>query len=477
MHCELLIGGVFYGGACDGSIGKTQHYAPYDGKLVGTAAEAGWSELSAALDAATEAFQTWKNSPLRQRRELLLTIAQNVRDQKDDLAELMAKEIGKPITQAEGEVMRLALTFDLAADLLTKETNRIVPVDYDPRGDDYRCEVFRFPIGVVMGIVPYNWPFNLVAHKIAPALAAGNTLVIKTPSMGTLSTLTLARIIHESGCPDGVVNVLNVPGKLAQKAVEDDRTQMLSFTGSPKVGWMLKEQIPKKKVSLELGGDATAVLAPDADIDYAVKQQVPASFGYAGQVCISTQHILAHSSIYEEFKEKFVQATEDAKTGDPLDRDVVCGPVISDEDADRILEWIDKAESEGATVLCGGQRSGRVIEPCIVENVTRSMTLGCEEVFGPVVTLQSYETDDEALKWINASQFGLHAALYSQDVRRINRYIQEVEVGGLIVGDSPALRFDAMPYGGVKNSGFGREGVLNTYLEMTEEKTIVTKIK
>src|SRR5690606_18116466 len=215
----------------------------------------------------------------------------------------------------------------------------------------------------------------------APALAAGNTLVIKTPSVGTLSTLTLARLIHESGCPDGVLNVLNMPSELAQKAVEDDRTTMLSFTGSPPVGWKLKGLIPKKTVALELGGDATAVIAPDADIDYAVKQLITASFAYAGQICISCQHILVHDSIYNDFKDNFVNAAEQAKTGDPLDEDVVSSAVVSDDAADRILDWIEQAESQGATVLCGGQRSGRVIEPVVIENVKRNTPLGCEEIF------------------------------------------------------------------------------------------------
>lgn len=477
MHRELLINGVFLGGSCDGGIGKTQHYAPYNGNLVGTAAEAGWDEMSVALDAAQEAYQTWKFSPRRQRRKLLNTIAQNVEAQQEDLSRLLAEEVGKPVVQARAEVKRLQRTFELAADLLTQEHNRIVPLDYDDRGDDYRCEVRRVPIGVVMAIVPYNWPFNLAAHKIAPALAAGNTVVAKTPSVGTLSTLTLARIIHESGCPDGVVNLLNCPSTIAQKAVEDPRTDMLSFTGSPPVGWKLKGLIPKKKVALELGGDATSVVAADANLDFAVKQLVVASFAYAGQICISCQHILVHESIYNEFKDRFVEATEAIKTGDPLDEEVVCGPVVREEAADRILDWVSQAEEAGATVLTGGQRTGLVIEPVVIENVKRNTPLGKEEVFGPVVTLQPYSDPQEAINWINASQFGIHASLFTQDMVLAERFAHDIEIGGLIVGDSPALRFDSMPYGGVKNSGFGREGVLNTFFEMTEDKTVVYKVR
>lgn len=476
MHRELLIGGVFFGGACDGSIGKTQHYAPYDGALVGTAAEAGWGEVSAALDAAFSAFKTWRFSPRRERRALLLRIAELVRERSEELAGLLAVEVGKPISQARGEVTRLALTFDLAADLCTQEFGRLVPLDYDGRGDDFSCEVRREAIGVVLGIVPYNWPFNLAAHKIAPALAAGNTLVIKAPSTGTLSTLTLGRLIQEAGCPDGVVNVVNCAGALAQKAAEDDRVAMLSFTGSPKVGWMLKERLPRKRVALELGGDASAVVAGDADLDWAVSRLVPSAFAYAGQVCISTQHVLVHESMYEVFRGRFVTESEAVVTGDPLMDETVCGPVVSDEAADRILEWVSAAESAGATVLCGGSRTGRVIEPVVVEGVGRDTPLGCEEVFGPVVTLQPYGEIEEALDWVNSSRFGIHAAYFGSSAGEIERFVREAEVGGVIVGDSPMVRFDAMPYGGVKESGFGREGVVNTFLEMTEEKTLVRRI-
>lgn len=476
MHRELLIGGQKYGGACDQGIGKTQHYAPYDGKLVGTAAEAGWSEVDAALDAADEAFVSWKHSPRHQRQSILRNVAALVRERHQELSELLAVEVGKPITLAEGEVTRLHRTFDLAADLLSAETGRLIPVDTDDRGPGYRCIVERFPVGVVLGIVPYNWPFNLAAHKLAPALAAGNTVVLKTPSIGTLSTLTLGHLLHEAGAPDGVVNVVNCPAVLAEKAALDDRVAMLSFTGSPKVGWSLKEKLPRKKVSLELGGDATCVIAPDADLEDAVTKLIPGAFGYAGQICISVQHLLVHADVYEEFKDRFIKATEECPTGDPLDRDVVCGPLARADDCDKVLEWIDEAEQAGATVLCGGQRSGQVIEPCIVENVDRSMRLGCQEVFGPVVTLQPYSDDRDAIDWINASDYGIHASVFTQDMRRAEQYFQQVEVGGVIVGDSPSLRFDAMPYGGVKESGFGREGVKNTFEEMTEPKVMLSKV-
>jgi len=476
MHQELLINGVFLGGPCDQSIGKTQHYAPYDGSLVGTAAEAGWSEVTAAIDAAKTAFETWRFSKKSERAELLSAIANMVRERGEELATLMAQEIGKPITQSRAEVNRLVLTFDLSAKLALQDHTRHIDVSYDSRDPGLKCTSDRFPIGPILAIVPYNWPYNLAAHKIAPALAAGNTIVVKTPSMGTLCTLALGRIIHECGCPDGVVNVLNMPSALAQKAAQDERIAMLSFTGSPHVGWMLKELLPKKKVALELGGDATAVIAEDADIEKALKELPAAAFAYAGQICISLQHILVHESLYETFKSRFLTAVEDIKTGDPLDESTVCGPVISDRAADKIIELLVESEQAGATVLTGGSRIGNVIEPTVFERITRDHTLGREEAFAPIVTIQPYSNDDEAIKWINSSQFGIHASLYTRDKSRAERYFNEIEIGGLIVNNPPSLRFDSMPYGGVKNSGFGREGVENTYSEMTEEKLILTDL-
>lgn len=461
------------GGPCDQSIGKTQHYAPYDGALVGTAAEAGWSEVTAAHDAAETAFEAWRCSEKSTRATLLSKIAETVRERKLELAELMAQEIGKPITQASAEVDRLAMTFELSAKLALQDHKRTIDVSYDPRDTGLSCTSDRFPIGPVLAIVPYNWPFNLAAHKIGPALAAGNTVVVKTPSMGTLCTLALGRIIHESGCPDGVVNVLNMPSALAQKAALDDRISMLSFTGSPKVGWMLKQLLPRKRVALELGGDATAVIAADADFEKALRELPLSAFAYAGQICISLQHILVHDSIYEQFKGKFIEAVEKIPTGDPMLEDTICGPVISDDAADKIMELLADAESAGATILAGGNRTGRVIEPTVLECITRDQALGREEAFAPLVTIQPYATDEEAIAWINASQYGIHASLYTKDEQRIAKFFAQLEIGGLIINNPPSLRFDSMPYGGVKNSGFGREGVENTFHEMTEEKLLL----
>jgi acyl-CoA reductase-like NAD-dependent aldehyde dehydrogenase len=271
------------------------------------------------------------------------------------------------------------------------------------------------------------------------------------------------------------VNAINTVPALAQKAVLDPRIKMLSFTGSPQVGWMLKGLVPQKRVTLELGGDATAILTPTTNLAHAAKSLATAAFAYAGQICISLQHILCHSSIYDRFKAQFLAEVERIPYGNPADRATICGPLISDEAADHIMTIIAEAELAGASILAGGNRLARVIQPTVLENVSRSVTLGCQEAFGPVVTLQPYDNLAEAIDWVNVSQYGIHASIYTQDQDEHQRAFAELETGGLIVNDAPTLRFDAMPYGGVKQSGFGREGIENTMLEMTEDKTIAIR--
>lgn len=475
MHCEMLIDGHFIGGPCDQTVGKMVIRAPFDGAVVGTAAEGGWSEANTALDAAVDAFRSWRKSSPNERADLLNRIADKVDERKDELVDLLSREVGKPIKWSQGEVMRLALTFRLAASLALESEPTDVDLSYDPRGKDYSGMVRRDPIGVILGIVPYNWPFNLAAHKLAPALATGNTVVLKTSSQAPLSTLTLARIIHEAGCPHGVVNAVAVPSKIAEKMVLDRRVAMVSFTGSPKVGWDLKSKIHDRRVTLELGGDAFAIVGEDADLDWAVERIVWGKFGYAGQICISVQHALVHESIYATVRGKLIAATQAVPYGDPLDEATVCGPLISGDAADKVMEWIEEAKAAGATVLVGGTREGNVVLPTLMENVPGSVHLGCQEVFGPVLTLTPYSTHEEAIDRVNGSDFGIHAGIFSHDESFIDQAIEDIHIGGIVVNDVPTIRFDAMPYGGVKRSGFGREGVLYTMEEMTEPKSVVRR--
>lgn len=475
LHREMLINGHFVGGDCDQAVPKAVIKAPYDRKVVGTAAEGGWNELRIAIESADDAFKTWRKSPRRERQALLRRIASAVRERTDELVEILSKEVGKPVASSRGEVMRLALTFDYAADLLTTWGQESMPVDMDPRGDGYRCTVDRFPIGAIFCIVPYNWPYNLAAHKIAPALATGNTVVIKPSPLAPLSTYTLARIIHEAGCPPGVVNALLCEPDVAEKGLRDPRIKMLSFTGSAPVGWHLKEVLSDKKVTLELGGDASAILCEDADFGWAIPRVVAGAYAYAGQVCISIQHVLIHESRYAEAKHLLIEQTKACKTGDPMDAEVVCGPLISEKAADKVEAFLQEATGKGAVILAGGKRSGNLIEPTLVENVPDEVKLSCEEVFGPVLTLRSYTHLDEAFALVNSSPYGIHAGIFTHDLRLAERAFQALDVGGVIVNDYPTLRFDNMPYGGVKRSGFGREGVRYAMDDMTEPKVMLTR--
>ncbi|HWA84014.1 MAG TPA: aldehyde dehydrogenase family protein [Fimbriimonadaceae bacterium] len=471
----MLIDGHMIGGPCDQAVGKQVVKAPYDGKVVGTAAEGDGKDLQVAVETAHEAFLKWRNSPRRDRQALLRRIAALIRERKSELADVLTIEVGKPIVWSEGEVQRLAVTFEDAADEVSHFGLEQLPVDMDARGDGYRLTVERFPIGVILGIVPYNWPFNLAAHKLAPALATGNTIVLKPSQQAPLSTLTLARLIHDAGCPPGVVNAVNVPSKAVLAVAQVPLVKMVSFTGSPAVGWMLKRELAEKRVSLELGGNATAIVAEDADLDWAIPRLVAGGYGYAGQICIAIQHVLVHRSRYEETKGKLVEGTEACPWGDPEDRKVVCGPMISAGAAAKVMDWIGEAVRLGGKLLAGGSREGNVVLPTLIENVPDAATLSCQEVFGPVLTISPYDTLDEAIARVNASDYGIQCGIFTSNLKTAERAFREIEVGGVIVGDYPTLRFDNMPYGGVKRSGFGREGVRYAMEEMTEPKAMLVR--
>jgi acyl-CoA reductase-like NAD-dependent aldehyde dehydrogenase len=475
IHRELLIDGMLIGGPCDNSVGKVVVRAPYDGQVVGTAAEAGPYEVEHAVGAAHAAFASWRRSPRHQRQALLRRVAALVRERRDDLVDLLTREVGKPVTWSRGEVTRLAVTFDLAADLVSGYGVEQMPVDFDVRGEGHRCLVERFPVGPVLAIVPYNWPFNLAAHKIAPALAAGCTVVLKPSHQAPISTLTLARLIHDAGCPPGVLNAVFCAPELAEKMATDPRIAMVSFTGSPAVGWHLKKLLAEKRVSLELGGDATAIVCEDADLDWAAARCTAGGYGYAGQVCIAVQHVLVQRGVYEGAREKLIAATKACPYGDPSLPETVCGPLITSEAAAKVTEWIHEAVDAGATVLAGGKREGTLIPPTLLENVPPHTRLACEEVFGPVLTLAPFDTLDEAIEKVNASRYGIQCGVFTHDLRVVEKAFQEIETGGIVVNDYPTLRVDNMPYGGVKRSGFGREGVRYAMDEMTEPKTMLVR--
>jgi acyl-CoA reductase-like NAD-dependent aldehyde dehydrogenase len=457
----------------DAAFRRVEIRAPWDGAVIGTTFEADWPAMDAAIAAATRAFEGWQATPRDRRRDLLRRIAATVRERAEELATLMAREVGKPITWARAEVTRLGITFDLAAGVLEGPAREELPLDFDSRGKDYRCFVERMAIGPVLAIVPYNWPYNLAAHKLAPALAAGNTVVLKPSPQAPLSTLALAHLVHGCGLAAGVVNAVNCTAEAAEQAVRDPRIPLVSFTGSERVGWHIKSLVPEKQVVLELGGDANVLVFPDADLDLATRRTCLGGYGYAGQVCIAVQHVRVHDAVYDDMKRRLVAETERTKTGDPLDPDTVCGPLISSSAADRVMSWVSEATAAGARVLAGGKREGNVVMPTLVEGVGPESKLATEEVFGPVVTLSRFDTADEAFAAANRSRFGIHCSVFTRDPAIVEQAYRELDVSGVIVNDFPTLRFDNMPYGGVKRSGIGREGVRYAYEEMTMPKVLL----
>lgn len=476
IHAELLIDGHFIGGPCDQATGKQVIRNPYDGSVVGTAAEGGLGELRGCLDAAWDAFQSWRFSSTADRQALLRRIASLVRDRRGELVDLLIAEIGKPAVWARGEVDRMAITFDVAAMELEFWGPEGVDIPLDPRAVDYSASVSRFPVGPILCIVPYNWPFNLAAHKVAPALAAGNTVILKVSPLAPLCTLALARLIHDAGCPHGVVNAWNGASQVISRVSSDPRCRMVSFTGSPAVGWKVKQELPpEKKVALELGGNGFAIVCESADFDWATKRCVAGGYGYAGQVCIAVQHVLAASSIYDKVREHLVRLTNECAWGDPSLESTVCGPMISAEAADRVEEWIREAVSAGAKVIAGGGREGNALKPILLVDVPQSVRLANEEVFGPVLTLERYENLGEAFKRVNTGAYGIHVGIFTNDLEETALAYERLEVGGVVVNDYPTLRFDNLPYGGLKSSGFGREGVRYAMNEMSEWKSLVKK--
>ena len=476
VHYELLIDGHFIGGPCDQATGKQVVKNPYDNSLVGTAAEGGLGELQGCLDAAAGAYSTWRHTSVSDRQRLLKRIAQLVRDRRDELVALLVAEIGKPITLARGEVDRMAVTFDVAALELESWGIESIPISLDPRGKDYLAMFERFPIGPVLCIVPYNWPFNLAAHKVAPALAVGNTIILKVSPLAPLCTLALACLIHEAGCPPGVVNAWNGPSQVISKVSHDSRCRMVSFTGSPTVGWKVKQDLPpEKKVTLELGGNAFALICDSADLDWAASRCIAGGFGYAGQVCISVQHVLAGRSVYNDIRSQLIRFTNECTWGDPRLEGTVCGPMISSEAASRVEESVSEAVSAGAKIIAGGGREGNVVKPVLLEDVPASVRLAQEEVFGPVITLAPFESFEEALSKVNSGKYGIHTGVFTNNQAERDRAFQDLEVGGVVINDSPSIRFDNLPYGGTKLSGHGREGVRFAMEEMTQLKSYVVR--
>lgn len=450
---------------------------PYNGRLVGSVCRAREKEMEAAIAAAAAAFEMTKKLQAYERSDILVRIVQRLKEAREELTETIVAEAGKPITYAEAEVDRCILTFSIAAEEAKRIGGEVIPLDITAAAAGRTGITRRFPIGPIAAIAPFNFPLNLVAHKVAPALAAGNTVVVRPASQTPFSSLILGRICMEAGAPKGTVNVVSSSVGVAQQLLTHERIKKISFTGSDDVGWGLKEKCGKKKITLELGGNAAVIVHGDCDLDFAAERIAIGSFAYAGQICISIQRIYVEEAIFARFKKRFLRAIkEKIGVGDPRKRSTVVGPMIDSASADRVMEWIQEAKDGGAKVLCGGKRKRNVIEPTVLTNVDPRMKISCREAFGPVVTLDGYSDFEEALKRVNDSVYGLQAGVFTRDIRRISSAFCELDVGGVIINDYPTFRVDNMPYGGVKNSGMGREGVKYAIEEMAELKLLVLNV-
>src|SRR5277367_1328191 len=459
----------------DGDIIEVR--APFDGSVVGRVTQARRQHADAAIAAAVKAFGTTRRLPAFERQRVLRQIATGIHDRKDEFSRTIALEAGKPIKSARMEVDRAIFTFNIAAEETVRAYGEYLPLDWQQSTAGRWGIVKRFPLGPVAGITPFNFPLNLVAHKVAPAIAAGCSIVLKPAPQTPLSALLLAEVIQQAGWPDGGFNALLLSNEDSGLLVSDERIKLISFTGSAAVGWAIKNNAGKKKVVLELGGNSAVIVHNDSDLAYAAERCVAGGFSYAGQSCISVQRILVEHTVYGKFTELLLAAVAKLKVGDPMDESSDLGPLIRETDAIRAVEWVQEAVRGGARLLCGGNRKGSLFEPTVLTGTKPNMKVNCQEIFAPVVTVEPYNDFASALKQINSSAFGLQAGLFTRDAKLIFQAYDELEVGGLIAGDVPTFRIDHMPYGGIKDSGLGREGLRDAVQEMTEPKLLVMNLR
>jgi acyl-CoA reductase-like NAD-dependent aldehyde dehydrogenase len=450
--------------------------SPYDGTVAATIRRATSSHAEAAVRAAQHAFETTSKMAAYERQRILRAISSEIAANRDEFATLMALEAGKPIRTARAEVDRAAFTFDVASEEATRIGGEWLPLDLQPSAVGRGGIVRRFPLGPVLGITPFNFPLNLVAHKVAPAIAAGCTMVLKPATKTPLCALRLAEIAEKAGLPEGALNVLPLANADAERLVGDDRLKLLSFTGSAAVGWSLKAKAGKKRVVLELGGNAAVIVHSDANVEEAAAKCVQGGFSYAGQSCISVQRIFVQRDVESRFTERLVGGVRKLKVGDPLDETTDVGPMIDEDAARRAAEWIEEAVAGGAKLLCGGQRDGTLLEPAVLTRTKPQMKVNCQEVFAPVVVVEPYGDFDEAIRRVNDSEYGLQAGVFTNDARLLFRAFEQIEVGGVIANDMSSFRIDHMPYGGVKDSGLGREGLRYAIEEMTEPRLLVLNL-
>ncbi len=447
----------------------------YTGEVVTRVAIADPQTIDRGIAATVEAAPAMREMPPYARQAVLQHCVDRFSERRDELAQALCVEAGKPIKDSRGEVTRLIDTFRIAAEESVRIGGEVMNLEISPRAKGYRGMFKRVPIGPCSFISPFNFPLNLAAHKVAPAIAAGCPFILKPASRTPIGALIIGEVLSETELPRGAFSILPCHREGADLFTTDERLKLLSFTGSPAVGWNLKSKAGKKQVVLELGGNAACIVDEDADLDDAVKRLIVGAFYQSGQSCIGVQRILIHEKIYAELKERLVQATLKLVAGDPKNEDTFIGPMIAESEAERLEQWIAEAAAAGGTILCGGQRNGAILEATLLENVPGELKICAQEAFGPVAVLSSFSEFDEALRQVNDSVFGLQAGIFTRDLYKMQRAWDQLDMGGVIIGDVPSWRVDNMPYGGVKDSGLGREGIRFAIEDMTEIRLLVIR--
>lgn len=447
--------------------------SPYSGELLAEVSYAAREEVEEAIAIASAAAAEMRRLPRYQIAEALRRLADVIKERREEFARTIAMESAKPITAARGETDRAISTFTFASEEARRFAGEAVPVDTQELGRGRFGWTERIPRGVIFGITPFNFPLNLVAHKVAPALASRNSIIIKPSPRTPLTALLLGEAFLATGLPQGALQILPMEIALLDTVFDDERVAMISFTGSAEVGWKLRGRAARKQVTLELGGNAPVIVDETADVGYSVERAAMAAFSYAGQVCISAQRLLIHESIAEDWTNRFAARAKGLRTGDPLDEATELSVMITEEAARRAEEWIREATEAGAHVVCGGARRGALLEATVLTDVHSEMRVCAEEVFAPVATIQTFKDFPEAIAEANHTRYGLQAGVFTRDLGRAHRAAAELEFGGVMINDAPAFRVDNMPYGGVKASGAGREGVRYAMEEMTEPRMIV----
>jgi glyceraldehyde-3-phosphate dehydrogenase (NADP+) len=451
---------------------------PYNDSHLTYVTMAGEDLFITALEKARTAQREFIKMSLPERSAVLLRASEEIDRNREHLARIITLESGKPIKDARAEVERAAIVFRIAYSLCEEERGEFLSLEKNPVSRRHFGIVRRFPLGAGIGITPFNFPLNLVAHKVAPALASGNAIIIKPASKTPVSALLLADILNSAQLMDGMLSVLPSKSEVVERVItRSDSLKFLTFTGSASVGWHLKSLVPKKKVLLELGGNAGLIIDRDVDIEYAVKRSVYGAFAYSGQICISVQRIFVHREVFDRFLDAFVLAAEGLKAGDPLSENVDIGPVIDRQSVERIMTIIDEAKKGGAKVLTGGEvMENNIIKPTVLTDIKPDMRVYAEEVFGPVVTIERIDSINEGIERINSSIYGLQAGIFTNNIKNAFMAYEGIEAGGVVVNNIPTFRSDNMPYGGVKESGFGREGVRYAMEELTEPRLLVLNL-